>query len=208
MASGVQDPATRAALDLWSAREWPFIVRRNENAEPQPDDMIAVGLPLPPSLGKRRFQFRLPRDRVAAHAPPLTLDEVMARLPSTFSRALAPLARAAVRERIVLRVFGSAAWEAETGLEYLRAQSDLDLLAQPTTGAQLTSILALLERAQLRVATRLDGEIVFPGGDAVAWREWAHATDATRVLVKNVTRVALVPRRDLMSKFGRSKLAA
>jgi len=150
----------------------------------------------------------LPRDGVAAHAPSLALDEVIAQLPPAFSNALTLLARAAARERIVLRVFGSAAWEAQTGLGYLRADSDLDLLAEPTTRAELKSVLALLQRTQERVAMRLDGEIVFPGGDAVAWREWASVNSESRMLVKNVSRVALVSRSDLESKLDRHKRLA
>jgi phosphoribosyl-dephospho-CoA transferase len=207
IASGSHDVTSRAALELWSARGWPLVVRRPEEEAPS-DDAIAAGLPLPPSLGRRRLRFRVLRDGVAAHAPSLTLDEVVARLRPTFSNALTPLARAAARERIVLRVFGSAGWEAETGLGYLRADSDLDLLAEPTTRAELNSVLALLDRAQGRVAMRLDGEIVFPGGDAVAWREWAYGNSESRVLTKNVSRVALLPRSDLVCRLDSSRLAA
>ena len=208
MVSAVHDVTSCAALELWSARGWPLVVRRAEDDETASDDRIAVGLPLPPSLGKRRLKFRLPRDGVAAHLPSLTLDEVVTQLRPTFSSALTPLARAAARERILLRVFGSAAWEAQTGLGYLRADSDLDLLAEPTTRAELRSLLALLDRVQARVAIRLDGEIVFPGGDAVAWREWAYGSSASRVLVKNMSQVALVARSDLVSKLDRYKRLA
>ena len=208
LASGSHDVTTRTALELWSARGWPLVVRRSEDDESARDDAIALGLPLPPLLGKRRLKFRLPRDGVAAHAPSLTLDEVVAQLQPTLARVLAPLARAAAREHIVLRVFGSAAWEAQTGLGYLRADSDLDLLAEPTTRAELKLALALLQRTQERVAMRFDGEIVFPGGDAVAWREWACGNSESRVLVKNVSRVALVSRSDLESKLDRHKRLA
>jgi phosphoribosyl-dephospho-CoA transferase len=208
LASVVRDVTSCAALELWSTRGWPLVVRRAEDEEAASDDPIAVGLPLPPSLGKGRLKFRLPRDGVAAHAPSLTLDEVVTQLRPTFSSALTPLARAAARERIVLRVFGSAAWEVQTGLGYLRADSDLDLLAEPATRAELSSVLALLDRVQERLAMRLDGEIVFPGGDAVAWREWAFGNRESRVLVKNMSRVALVARSDLESKLDRHKRLA
>jgi phosphoribosyl-dephospho-CoA transferase len=42
----------------------------------------------------------------------------------------------------------------------------------------------------------LDGEIVFPSGDAVAWKEWA---GAERVLVKRASAVRLAPVAELLS---------
>ena len=208
LASVICDPAAQAALALWDARDWPLVVRRSDADELQVDDTLAVGLALPPSLGKRRFKFRLPRDAIAAHAPPFALDDVVAVLGPPLQRALTPLARAATRARIVLRVFGSAAWQAQTGLDYLHADSDLDLLMQPTTSTELQSTIALLERVAPNLAIRLDGEIVFPGGDAVAWREWARENGPAHVLVKSAARVALMARSDLAARLRLRKLAA
>jgi phosphoribosyl-dephospho-CoA transferase len=208
LASTASDPIVRAAIDLWSTRGWPLIVRRREDRESSSDTAIAIGLSLPPSLDKKRWGFFLSRDDIAAHAPPLALEEVIGRLPATRRRMLAPLARAAARERIALRIFGSVAWQAETGLDYWHDDSDLDLIAAPKSHADLRSTIALLERAQERVAMRLDGEIVFPGGDAVAWREWAYASKTRRVLAKNMTRVALVSRSDLLGTLEPNRLAA
>lgn len=207
LAQSARDAAALGALELWSARGWPLIVRRSANDEPRSDGTISAGLSLPPALGKKRFALRLPRAEVAAHALPLLLDEVIARLAPAVAHTLAPIARAAMHERIVLRVFGSASWQAETDLDYLRADSDLDLLMEPATRAELRSMVALAEGVQRSVTMRLDGEIVFPGGDAVAWREWAGAA-ADRVLVKSLARVALVPRDDLERALDRCLLAA
>jgi phosphoribosyl-dephospho-CoA transferase len=204
-----RDPTARAALELWVAREWPLIVRRADDDEPRSDDSIAVGLALPPSLGKRRLKFRLMRDGVAMHAPPLALDSVIASVSNPrLQRTLTPLARAAARERMVLRLYGSAAWQVQTGLDYMHDDSDLDLLAEPATRGELDSAIALLERAQQDLPMRLDGEIVFPGGDAVAWREWLESKDENRVIAKNVAGVALVSRSDLLKRFDRRRLAA
>jgi phosphoribosyl-dephospho-CoA transferase len=209
LASQSRDSTAHAALELWSAQEWPLIVRRANDGELRSDDTIAVGLALPPSLGKQRLKFQLMRDGLAMHAPPLTLDNLIDTVSDPlFQRTLTPLARSAAREHMVLRLFGSAAWQAQTGLDYMHADSDLDLLAEPGTRAELESAIALLERAQRDVEMRLDGEILFPGGDAVAWREWREAKDANRVIAKNVAGVALVSRNDLLKRFDRRKLAA
>jgi len=207
LVSESHDPTTRAAVELWSARGWPFVVRRPEGDEPHSEDTIAIGLPLPPSLGKERLKLRLLHDEVAMRAPPLTLDDVIALSNSTLRRMLAPLARAAARARVALRVFGSAAWQAQTGLDYWFADSDIDLLVEPSTLDELDAAIAWLGRTQRRVAMRLDGEIVFPGGDAVAWREWARDGE-NRVLVKGMARVALTTRSDLLSRFERNRRTA
>ena len=209
LASRCRDSTARAALDLWTAREWPLVVRRTDDDELRSDETIAVGLALPPSLGKQRLKFRLMRDGIAMHAAPLTLDSVAGAVSNPkFQRTLTALARAAARKRMVLRLFGSAAWQAQTGLDYLHVDSDLDLLAEPSTSGELESAIALLERAQRDIAVRLDGEIVFPGGDAVAWREWRETKEGKRVIAKNVAGVALLSRNDLLKRFDRRKLAA
>jgi phosphoribosyl-dephospho-CoA transferase len=206
MTSMANDAEARVAVERWSAHGWPLIVRRADAGEARDDDGIAVGLPLPPSLGKRRFKFVLLIDHIAAHAPPLALAEIVEHLPMTHRRAMATIARAAAASTLELRVFGSAAWQAQTGLHYLHENSDVDLLAAPATLEELRSIVALLENVQQRIDVRLDGEVVFPNGDAAAWREWAHS-DATRVLVKSVARVALVSRSELLRTFDRRMAA-
>ena len=107
--------------------------------------------------------------------------------------ALAALEAEAAARGIALRVYGSAALQALTGQAYLRGTSDIDLLVEPRDRAQLDASLALL-CAYARVLP-LDGEIVFPGGRAVAWTEWDAARQSapgTRVLVKEMERVSLV----------------
>ncbi|HEY3179646.1 MAG TPA: malonate decarboxylase holo-[acyl-carrier-protein] synthase [Casimicrobiaceae bacterium] len=208
LASETCDSTSRNALALWSAYRWPFIVRRPNDDEPCSGETTAVGLALPPSLGKHRLALRLTRQQIAADAPPLALDEVVALATPKLRRTFKPLSRAAARERVSLRVFGSAAWQAQTGLDYVHVDSDLDLLATPTTRGELDAAIALLERMQPHVPMRIDGEIVFPGGDAVSWREWANAHGAKRVLVKNIACVALMKRDELLDRFDRCKLAA
>jgi phosphoribosyl-dephospho-CoA transferase len=204
MADSARDATARAALELWSARGWPLVVRRPDAGESFCSDKnIAVGLPLPPALGKGRLKFHVTNDAVAAHAPPLALDDVVAAMEPAWQRALAPLARDAARARVTLRVFGSAAWQTQTGLVYLHAQSDIDLLVEPASMDELDTAIGLFERFERRTPIRLDGEIVFPGRDAVAWREWNCARSAGRVLAKSLTRAALVSKATLAEQLDR-----
>ena len=68
---------------------------------------------------------------------------------------------------------------------------------------EIDTAIALFEEFERRTAIRLDGEIVFPGGDAVAWREWNCAKSDGRVLVKSLTGAALVPKTALAGRLER-----
>jgi phosphoribosyl-dephospho-CoA transferase len=204
MADSARDATARAALELWSVRGWPLVVRRPDGDESiRSDENIAVGLPLPPALGKRRLKFQVTNGGVAAHAPALALEDVVAAMKPAWQRALAPLACAAACARVALRVYGSAAWQTQTGLVYLHEQSDIDLLVEPASMDELDTAIALFERFERRMPIRLDGEIVFPGGDAVAWREWNSASSTGRVLAKRLTGAALVPKTALAEQLDR-----
>jgi phosphoribosyl-dephospho-CoA transferase len=204
MAAEARDSIARAALELWSARGWPLVVRRpDDNSESFSDRGIAAGLALPPALGKRRLKLNVTNDGVAAHAPPLALDDVVAAMEPDWQRALAPLANDATRARVKLRVFGSAAWQAQTGLAYLSRRSDIDLLVEPADVRELDVAIALFEGFERRSAIRLDGEIVFPDGDAVAWREWNCVKSDGRVLAKSVKVAGLVSKAVLAEQLER-----
>lgn len=141
----------------------------------------AIGQPVAQPIGQ-------PVAQLAAH-----LTAHSANIPRPWRSALASLAADAAGQGIALHVYGSAALQVLTGQGYLRDTSDIDLLVQPRDRAQLDVALALL--CSHANALPLDGEIVFPGGRAVAWKEWAAAcrgAAGTRVLVKEMEGVSLV----------------
>jgi phosphoribosyl-dephospho-CoA transferase len=88
--------------------------------------------------------------------------------------------------------------QAITGQSYLTPASDIDLLFVPADAASLRAGLALLE--QYAALLPLDGEIVFPSGEAVAWKEWISAgRHDARVLVKDAGAVRLAPMAQLLA---------
>lgn len=181
-----------AAIARWCDQDWPLIVRRRE-----PDtapDHVCLGLALPPdpfSGEKQRIALCVPAGGVARSSPALPIKQVLAALPAPQAGALAALAAEAVG--LTLQVYGSVALQAVTGLPYVRPTSDIDLLLHPASDQQLLSGLALLEKYAKQLP--LDGEIVFPRGQAVAWKEWAASTSyEERVLVKDIDAVRLMPR--------------
>ena len=171
----------------WIDRGWPLIARRAAAGE---GGGLPLGLPLPPSPGKRRIALRLPADAVVSTAPPPRLGEAIAVVPPAWRPTMARLVDLAAVHGGEARVFGSLAWRLLTGLDYLTARSDLDmLLPLPRAGdvARLTAELATLEVA---APMRLDGELVRDDGAGVNWREFHEG--APEVLVKTIGATALL----------------
>ena len=177
-------PDAGAALDAWAARGWPAIVRRR--AAGDPPDALPLGVPLPPALGRLRCALALPAGTAwgQVRTPPLlalrgtappawhaTIDAVLA------------LGRAA---GLAPRAFGSLLWQGVTGLSYLGAGSDLDLLWTVGDATDLDGLLEGLARIDAAGPVRLDGEIVLPDGAGVNWREFhrARAAPGGEVLAK------------------------
>jgi phosphoribosyl-dephospho-CoA transferase len=183
------EPAKRPSLERWQREDWPAIVRRRD-ADALPS-IVSVGVALPPEpvTGiKPRVALRVNASDIARHSPPLAVAQVAALAPPQWRPALVALADDA--HGLDLRVYGSLALQSITGLPYLTASSDIDLLFAPVTRAQLGTGLEILTAACAHLP--LDGEIVFPNGDAVAWKEWRDAAaGAAKVLVKSQCAVRL-----------------
>jgi phosphoribosyl-dephospho-CoA transferase len=185
-------------IAAWSRARRPAVVRRSD-PDAGPDEVsLAVTLPPDPGHEKVRLALRAPAAMVESVSEAPLLARVLPALPAQWQAGAAVLERAASAHGLLLRTYGSAAWQAVTGLTYMRKTSDIDLLMAPSSRDQLRAGLTLL--AQHAALLPLDGEIVFPSGRAVAWKEWL-LVDATprgmRVLVKDGRQVSL-QRADLL----------
>jgi phosphoribosyl-dephospho-CoA transferase len=189
------------AIDMWRQTGWPAIVRRAD-ADLLPGQ-LSIGIALPPHPidgSKQRIGLRVPRADVDKALPPLLLAQVIEAVPQAWRPLLTALQREAACQGLALRVYGSIALQALTGQPYLTAASDIDLLLRPMTCAQLHRGLDLLGFYASNLP--LDGEIVFPGGQAVAWKELCGALQAAngaRVLVKEMHRVSLATTSALLA---------
>ena len=184
----------------WPERGWPAVVRRqDENAGA---DTICLGIALPPSPqdgAKRRVGLRAPLRHVLRVARPMALRDAVAASPPAWSAGLDALVTASAG--LTLRVYGSLAQQALTGAPCVSATSDIDLLFYPSTQKQLDAGLALLQTHGQQLP--LDGEIMFPNGAAVAWREWVLATSSqAHVLVKELTVARLAPINSLLASLA------
>lgn len=161
---------------------------------------VCLGVPLPPDADgvKVRIPLRASAGHIARTSAPLDLR---AALPAAgpWREGLAKLAGAAPS----LRVFGSLAMQSLTGLHYVSPASDIDLLFHPASAGQLDEVIALL--AHHAAELPLDGEIVFPGGAAVSWKEWLMATrHPAKVMVKELGAVRLADTASLLATLEAS----
>jgi phosphoribosyl-dephospho-CoA transferase len=176
----------------------PFSIG-NENP-----DTISVGLALPPAQGKRRIALIVAAHDIARYTLPLRLADAIDHAPAGWQPVLAELDAEATNIDIELRVFGSLAWQALSGMQYLTPRSDIDLLWHPLSYAQLQQGIALLARWEKSSGLRADGEVLFGGSSAVSWREWATLKSGNdqRVLVKRERSAELVAARELLEMLA------
>lgn len=182
-------------LAQWFARGWPAVVARR--AADDSDPRVRLGVPLPPAEGKQRLGVRVPLGDIVRQQAPLELAEVRlhAGVPADWQAPLEALDRLAPA-----RVFGAFAWQAVTGLDYVHARSDVDLLWAVETAQHADVLVAGLQAWELRSGRRVDGELCLPDGGAVNWREYG--SGSRQVLVKRVDGAGLALRASLFGVAG------
>ena len=196
--------AWSASVERWYRSDWPLVVRR-QDADIRSGE-LSVGLAQPPDPAdgiKKRLPLRIPFSDVYRSAAPLQLRAAIPCAPDRWRPELEALAAEAEAAGITLRVFGSLALQAVTGVPYLTPGSDIDMLLQPDSRRQLADGIRLLSRFGARLP--LDGEVVFSCGEAVAWKEWAAVSDSavrSRVLAKSRMNVRLASTDELLMQLS------
>lgn len=181
-------------LAAWFAQGLPAMVARR--AVDDPDPRLRLGVPLPPSEGKQRIALRVPLHDVVRQQPPPTLEAILATgVAHDWQLALHALAHIAPA-----RVFGAFAWQHLSGLPYVHAASDIDLLWQVDAAAQADAVVARLQGWEREYGRRVDGELCLGDGGAVNWREYAGGS--RQVLVKRLEGAALEARERLFVATG------
>jgi phosphoribosyl-dephospho-CoA transferase len=191
-------PEDSDAVTHWIEKSRPIVVARS--LEGDAPGLLRLGLALP---GKRRIGLQLPASAVRlTRQAPFFLDAA----PSAgafWPEALAALSHMFERHAPRMRVFGSFAWQFladELSYCYVTAQSDIDLLLEPESNEQLWAWLEHLGEFESRFASpRLDGEIVLPDGDFVAWREYSMRP--SRILAKGARSLRLRPFEEISRLF-------
>jgi phosphoribosyl-dephospho-CoA transferase len=197
-------------LEYWAQRDWPVIVRRR--AEGEDPGMVPVGVPLPPAAGKCRVALVLPPGGILQRSyPPLLLRAAAKVADAGWQATIAALLVLGTRTGVEPSAFGSLLWEHLTGLAYLSPQSDLDVLWQVPADFDVLALVFGIAQVQRDAPIRIDGEVIFPDGSAVNWRElwnanrsghWAE--DRATVLAKTMEGVRLLDIASLPGAGGRA----
>lgn len=182
----------------WIALGRPLVMARQAGGPG-----VQLGLTLPLSKGRKRLAIQVAREAIAAVLPPVRLQRCLARLPEPSATAMADLAMAVAACGAGIGIFGSLAWEILSDEDYRNADSDIDIICDVTTLAQLKAVMAALGEAAGCLHCRLDGEVRMPYGLAVSWRELAGLSTkpGARLLVKGPELVGLMTFAELTASL-------
>lgn len=161
----VWDAQAREILAHWRTQGLPLVVCRQHTQTPP--DQVCVGLPAPQQWSRRRLALTVSQDRITACAKLPTLLQVAQ--DNQWGAVVLELSTALGRLGAPVHVYGSYAWQWLTGLAYVHDASDLDLSVHVDSFEMASQAVARLVRTDFHC--RIDGEIVFPQGEAIAWRE-------------------------------------
>ena len=197
------DVQAQDILSHWHEQQLPLVVCRQRVSDNS--STISLGLPAPLQWERRKLALELPLEAIAC----------MGGFPLLRSIALGAADALQVQElllhtdalQVAVQVYGSFGWQHLSALPCVRETSDLDLLAEVSDLDTAGQVVWLLQG--LRLEPRVDGELVFPGGWAIAWREYAQLIGGRveQVLVKHRTGVQLLGMAELRARFRAAPLA-
>lgn len=163
-----RDLAGEPLVRAWASQAWPLIVRRRLTSD---GAGLPLGLPLPPSAGKRRIALELPSAAVCSTLPLPELCDVIGAAPEAWRPPLAQVQNIARTYAVRAGVFGSLGWQWLTGMTYLGPHSDVDIAWTLPRTERLEWFLDELAAADSVSPVRLDGEVIRDDGAGVNWRE-------------------------------------
>lgn len=189
--SGQWDTQAQACLEYWARQQLPLVVTR-QPASGLAATWLALGLPAPLQWDRRRLAVHVPRTAVTRIAAFPLLSTIIDVLPPAAQHSAQAMQHRLADLETTVRVYGSYGWQAMTGLAHCNAQSDLDVFLVVRDMAHADAV-ARQAGDFAADGLRLDGELMFADGAAVAWREWRNwrAGRTRAVLVKRLTGAVL-----------------
>ena len=175
------DMQAQEILAHWRINDLPLVVcRQREECAP---NQVCLGLPAPQQWSKRRLPLTVGLDHITDCTDFPTLVQVAQA--ERWGTAALDLANALSQLGTRAYVYGSYGWQWLTALGYWHAASDLDLTLEVNSFEMASQVVERLACASLDF--RIDGEIVFPQGQAMAWREFQQLIQGktAKVLVKD-----------------------
>ena len=185
------DVQARACLTHWSVHGLPLVVTRQRAATPA--GRLALGLSAPSQWDRRRLVLEVALADVVQFDDFPLATALTAQLPRSARVDWLDLCAGLAQLGVQARVYGSHGWQCLSGLRHAHAASDIDLLLCVDGVPMADTTVELLHRRSPLRGHRLDGEIAFPDGRDIAWREWLHGRDGRVdcLLVKRLDGVAL-----------------
>jgi phosphoribosyl-dephospho-CoA transferase len=183
-----KDTVAQECIAHWHANRLPLVVARQAPGDPD----LTLGIATPTAWERRKLPVKVPRDCVLYHDRFAKAAEIRHLLPTRLRNSWLDLCGELAAQGTGAHVHGSYGWQRVTGLEYITAASDIDLHVTVPDAETADRVASLLDRFDWR-GPRVDGELLFPNGDGVAWREWLQwrrrAVD--RIMVKHLHGIAL-----------------
>lgn len=188
---GDWDKGARDCLAHWAARRLPLVVTRQP--APACADTVALGLPAPGRWERRRLALGVLRSEVQRFDEFPRAEQLAGLLPVSARPSWHRLCAELKAAHVSPRVYGSYGWQWLSGLDHIRAGSDIDVWLSVSDPSQADAAAACLQSAS-GALPRLDGELMFDDGSAVAWREWLawRGARVKSLLVKTVAGSSLV----------------
>jgi phosphoribosyl-dephospho-CoA transferase len=185
-------------LAHWACQRWPLVVTRQAcgstdgSADLSADDALALGLSAPAVWGRQAIKVTASLQGVTRRGEFPDAAALLDTLPAAAQAGWRQLCQQLAQLDAPARVYGSHGWQQLTGLAYVHDRSDIDLLVDVGSAAQADRVGAVLRDADTG-PLRIDGELVFDDGAAVAWREWLQlrSGQTERILVKRLASTTL-----------------
>ena len=202
------DAVAADCLDHWARHALPLVVTRQSVCVAGPET-IAMGLPAPDRWQRRRIALGIPRGDVMYFGEFPRAEQLLPLLPQAARAHWRTLCAGLGACGVVARVHGSYGWLYLTGLDHVRPGSDIDVWIAVRDVEQADAVARQMQALDGE-HPRLDGELVFEGGVAVAWREWLRwrAGGANALLVKHMEGSSLWRRPDLRDAVPLAGVAA
>jgi phosphoribosyl-dephospho-CoA transferase len=162
------DPQAHACLSHWADNDLPVVVTRQPAGTAQ---AWQLGLSAPLQWSRRRLWLSVPVERIARTGSFPPAADIETQLPEAWHGRWRALCAELSATGTDARVYGSHGWQTLSGMNHVSPDSDIDLLLRVDGAGQADVVASVLERAGSD-GPRLDGELVFNGGAAAAWREW------------------------------------